>query len=285
MQIGNLNYSYFVGEKVDVEQITSMASTMPFFSDKRIIFIEDSKLFREANDLTEVLSTMPDTTYVVFVENGVDKRNKLYKYVSKNGYVVEMNGLSENELMAFVSSECKIFDKKISNLNISYLLGRIGYDMNVIHNECEKLCFYASDSDIIEKRHIDEICIVTLENKIFEMLDCIASGKKDRALILYNNLIALKESSIKILSLVTRHYNILYKISLGNKARVDSSTLASNIGIPPFALKKYGFQLQKYNKEELLKILEKCLDIEKKSKSGGIDPQIGVEMLIIELSR
>jgi DNA polymerase-3 subunit delta len=71
---------------------------------------------------------------------------------------------------------------------------------------------------------------------------------------------------------------------LGNKARVDSSTLASSIGIPPFALKKYGYQLQKFNKDDLLKILGNCLDIEQKSKSGGIDPQIGVEMLIVELS-
>jgi DNA polymerase-3 subunit delta len=279
-----MNYSYFTGEKIDVDNIISMGSTMPFFSDKRIIFIEDSNLFKEANELSEGISTMPDTTYIVFIESAIDKRNKLYKYVSKNGYVLEMNGLTENELMAFVASECKKFSKQISNMNISYMLSRIGYDMNVIHNECEKLCFYASDVDVIEKHHIDEICIVTLENKIFEMLDCIASGKKDRALILYNNLIALKESPIKILSLVTRHYNILYKMYLGNKARVDSSTLASSIGIPPFALKKYGYQLQKFNKDDLLKILGNCLDIEQKSKSGGIDPQIGVEMLIVELS-
>ena len=72
----------------------------------------------------------------------------------------------ENELMAFVASECKKFSKQISNMNISYMLSRIGYDMNVIHNECEKLCFYASDVDVIEKHHIDEICIVTLENTL-----------------------------------------------------------------------------------------------------------------------
>ena len=194
-----MNYSYYAGDKVDVQQIVSMANTMPFFSDKRIIFIEDSNLFKEANDLADNMSDIPDTTFFVFVESAIDKRNKLYKYLSKNGYIVEMNGLSENELMAFVASECKRFSKQISNMNISYMLSKIGYDMNVIHNECEKVCFYASDSDVIEKHHIDDICIVTLENKIFEMLDCIASGKKDRALILYNNLACLSRIMKQVL--------------------------------------------------------------------------------------
>ena len=57
----------------------------------------------------------------------------------------------------------------------------------------------------------------------------------------------------------------------------------SLIGIPPFAVKKYSYQLQKFNKESLRKILSTCLDIEERSKSGRIEPQIGVELLIVSL--
>lgn len=280
----DMNYSYFAGDKVDVDSIISIADTMPFFNDKRVIFIEDSNLFKESSDLADALSSIPDTTYFVFIEAAVDKRNKLYKYVTKNGYAVEMNGLTETELMAFIQSELNKYNKKITSADANYLLNKIGYDMNTIHNECMKVCSYAQ-GDVISKDDIDAICIATLENKIFEMLDCIASKKKDRAIVLYNNLIALKESPIKILSLITRHYNILYKMNLGNKANVSSSALASGIGIPPFAIKKYSYQLSRYNKEMLENILKMCLDIEEKAKSGRIDPQIGVEMLIVYLSK
>lgn len=279
----DMNYSYYCSDKVDVDGIISIADTMPFFSDKRVIFIEDSKLFKEANDLADRMASFPDTTYFVFVESEVDKRNKLYKYISKNGYVSQMDGLTENELMAFVASELKRNNKQISGMDCSYLLNKIGYDMNTIHNECEKLSSFVGERDVITKDDIDTICIATLENKIFEMLDCIASAKKERALVLYNNLIALKESPIKILSLVTRHYNILYKLCLAKSARVDNSSLASAIGIPPFAIKKYSYQLHKFNKESLQRILSNCLDIEERSKSGRIDPQIGVELLIVSL--
>ena len=277
-----MNFSLFT-DKVDINAVTNMATTLPFFHDKRVIFIQDSNLFKEANDLADFLPTMPDTTYFVFIESSVDKRNRLYKYVKANGHVVEMNGLTEYELIAFVKSQLQQGYKKITDQDAKYMLDKIGYDMNTICNECSKVISYAGNEEIITRNHIDSICIATLENKIFEMLDCIASGNKDRALVLYNNLIALKEAPIKILSLITRHYNILYKLYYANKSNVSSNDAASSIGIPPFAVKKYSYQLKKYNGEKLKNILNTCLEIDEKSKSGRIDPQIGVEMLIVSL--
>lgn len=277
-----MNYSYFC-DKVDVNAVKDIATTLPFFHDKRIIFIQNSNMFKEANDLADFLPTMPDTTYFVFIEESIDKRNKLYKYVKANGHVVEMNGLTEYELIAFVKSQLNQYNKNISDYDAKYMLDKIGYDMNTICNECLKVISYAGESDTISKSHIDSICIATLENKIFEMLDCIASGNKDRALVLYNNLIALKEAPIKILSLITRHYNILYKLYYANKANISSNEAASSIGIPPFAIKKYSYQLKKYSSEKLKEILNTCLEIEEKSKSGRIDPQVGVEMIIVGL--
>lgn len=277
-----MNFSLYT-DKVDVDAVANMAATLPFFHDKRIIFIQNSNLFKEANELATALETIPDTTYFVFIENGVDKRNKLYKHVKSNGHIVEMNGLTEYELIAFVKSQISAANKTISDYDAKYMLDKVGYDMNTICNECNKAISYAGTENTIIKEHIDAVCIATLENKIFEMLDCIASGNKDRALILYNNLIALKEAPIKILSLITRHYNILFKLYYANKANVSSNDAASSIGIPPFAIKKYSYQLKKYNGSKLKEILNTCLDVEAKSKSGRLDPQIGVEMLIVYL--
>ena len=69
-----MNFSLFT-DKVDINAVTNMATTLPFFHDKRVIFIQDSNLFKEANDLADFLPTMPDTTYFVFIENSVDKIN------------------------------------------------------------------------------------------------------------------------------------------------------------------------------------------------------------------
>lgn len=86
-----MNFHYFEGKGLDLKEIISLADTMPFFGDRRLILIEDSGLFKSsgADALVEYLPQMPDTTCMLFVENEVDKRNRLYKKVKDLGYVAE----------------------------------------------------------------------------------------------------------------------------------------------------------------------------------------------------
>ena len=69
-----MNFHYFEGKGLDLKEIISLADTMPFFGDRRLILIEDSGLFKSsgADALVEYLPQMPDTTCMLFVENEVD---------------------------------------------------------------------------------------------------------------------------------------------------------------------------------------------------------------------
>ena len=64
-----MNFSSFEGEDINVKEIIDLAETLPFFADRRVILIEDSKLFKKGSDeLAEYLPTMPESTYFIFVE-------------------------------------------------------------------------------------------------------------------------------------------------------------------------------------------------------------------------
>ena len=41
-----MNYNYFEGKGLDVRELISLANTMPFFSDRRLIMVEDSGFFK-----------------------------------------------------------------------------------------------------------------------------------------------------------------------------------------------------------------------------------------------
>lgn len=42
-----MNYNYFEGKGLDVRELISLANTMPFFSDRRLIMVEDSGFLRQ----------------------------------------------------------------------------------------------------------------------------------------------------------------------------------------------------------------------------------------------
>ena len=64
--------------------------TMPFFVEKRVIMLEDTGFFKnQCTDLPEYMAELPDYLCMVFVENEVDKRSRMFKAVKKYGRVVE----------------------------------------------------------------------------------------------------------------------------------------------------------------------------------------------------
>lgn len=281
----DMNYAYYEGKGVDPEQVTSVAMTLPFFTDRRLIVIENCGLFKSQSELSSKLSEMPDTTVVVFVETEIDKRNKLYKMVKDRGTVSEMNGLDEKNLKLFIFQQLRQAGKNISEQTISYFLDKTGEDMVNIINETEKLINYCMDRDVITTEEIDEVTTTQISGQIFKMIDAIASKQQNQALALYYDLLSLREKPLTILYLITRHFNILLQVKDMQALGFAKQAISSKAGIPPFTVSKYGNQSRNFSTKLLIDALEYSSDIEEKVKTGRLVDRIGVELLIISLSK
>ncbi len=138
-----MNYNYFEGKGLDVNELISLADTMPFFSERRLILIEDSGFFKTSSEaLAEYLPTMPDTTCIVFVEEAVDKRNKLYKKVKDLGHIAEMKRQDSAQLARWAATILAQNGRKITPSTMNLFLERVGDDMENIRMELEKLISY-----------------------------------------------------------------------------------------------------------------------------------------------
>lgn len=278
-----MNYSSFHGSSVDLLEVREIAETLPFFQDYRIIIWEESKLFKSSNDFAEYLSQMPDTTIIVFVEKEVDKRNKLYKYVQKNGLAVEMTAMSAADTKKFVAVKLRDNHRKIRESTAEYFLEQVEGSLNNIENELDKLIAYTYGREEITREDIDAVCSVQVTGQIFKLLDAVAGGKKQEMMRLYHDLLELKESPMSILYLLTRHFNILLQMKTLSRD-LSKQEIAKKAGIPPFSVGKYQIQCKHFTKEQLRNMLKLCVNTEFDFKQGKISDQIGVEALLVELT-
>lgn len=281
----SMNYSYFEGKDISAGEVIDLAETMPFLSDKRSIIIENSPFFKsEGEKIAEYLNAVPDTTYLVFVEESVDKRSKLYKAIAKNGCVVEAAGLSEDKIITWILGILKKDNKKITQNTMHYLLGKIGTDMENIRSEVEKLICYCYDRDVITNEDIDAVCTTQISNQIFEMLDAMANKRQKVALQLYYNLLALKEPPMRILFLIGRQFNLLLQARLLKQKGYGDRAIAEKIGVPPFAATKYLNQAGKFKMADLRQAVAECVEADEAVKSGNRNDRLSVELLIIKYS-
>ena len=73
-----------MGKKTEPKSVIDLAETMPFFADRRVIMLEDTGFFKnQCTDLPEYMAELPDYLCMIFVEDEVDKRSRMFKAVQE----------------------------------------------------------------------------------------------------------------------------------------------------------------------------------------------------------
>lgn len=281
-----MNYAYFEGNKIDVEQLIDICDTMPFFAEKRLVIVENSGFFKtSAEKLAEYVKQMPEYLHIIFVENEVDKRNRLYKAVNDKGYVCEMKYQDEAVLAKWIAGILQKENKKITRQAIMLLLDKCGVEMEQIYVELEKLICYCIDKEAIEEQDVEAVCSMRTVGKVFDMVTAIALHNQKKALDLYNDLVLLKEPPMKILYLVTRQFNLLLQVKELSSQHIDNKTMAQQMGIAPFLVGKYLTQAKGFSKDALRTALFDMADMEEAVKTGNMQDNLAVELIIVKYSR
>ncbi len=281
---GEINFSVFSGKGIDETEVVHIAQTMPFFAEHRLILIEGSGWFKgQSSGMAEALYTLPDTAVFVFVEDDVDKRGRMYKAVKELGHICEFGAMEERDLKLWIASLLRPEQKKFTDATASYFLEKTGTSMENIQTEIEKLIGYTYGRDIITKEDIDAVCTEQINGKVFQMVDSAAAKEAKRALALYRDLLELREKPMSILFLLIRHLNILVQVQLLAADGMQGALIAKKVGFPPFAAGKYISQARAFSEKELCETIEYGALLEEKIKTGWMDEQIGVEMMIVKL--
>ncbi|MDD7078303.1 MAG: DNA polymerase III subunit delta [Lachnospiraceae bacterium] len=281
-----MNFSCYAGKGIDVHQIIDQAETLPFFADHRLILIEKSGFFKNAcPQLSDYLPKMPSETILVFVEDEVDKRGKLFKAVKQIGRVVEMARQDERTLQSWILGMMKKEKKNITGDALRLFMEKAGDDMENIANELEKLLSFTYGRDAVTAEDVQEICTVTTESRVFEMIRAVAEKRQKEALDLYYDLLSLKEPPMRILFLIARQFNQMLQLQDLRDQGLDSQTIASRAGVAPFIAKRSLAQAGHFKKEELRQAVEDCVDAEEAVKTGRLSDSLAVEMLIVRYSQ
>ena len=279
-----MNTHFYEGKDINVGEIIDLAETLPFFAQRRVIFIENSGLFKSGGEkMAEYLANPNETTFFVFTEGEVDKRSKLYKTVQSKGCAVEFAVQEESTLKRWVAGMLKKEGKRVTENTVNLFLLKTGTDMDNIYMELEKLICYCMDKDVVEEADVEAVCTNRISNHIFDMINAIADKQVKKALKLYYDLLALKEPPMRILFLIARQCNMLLQVKEMKAKGYDNKTMGSKLGLPPFVVGKYVTQASRFRTADLRNAVQKCVEAEEAVKTGKLHDVMSVEILILSV--
>ena len=287
--------NYIQIDETNIEELISDLETPAFGYEKKLVIVKNSGLLKKegkrvnaklkelkdkvAKYFTENIEDIKEYNIVIFIEEDAEKNN-LYKLLEKQGKVCVFEKQTPSQIGTRLKAIFNAYKVNIDDITLKYLIEVCGTSMQELINESRKLIEYAGENGVVNKDDIDLLCIKEVEAVIFTLTDAL--GKKDITLALetLKNLIYNKEPIQKILITLYNHFKKLYFTKLALEEKKD---IAVALDLKPnqlFLASKYKSQAGFFNKEELKKVIDELIMLDKNSKIGLIDLNIGLEAIL-----
>ena len=280
-----MNFNHYEGRNIDVKELIDLCETMPFFADRRVVLLEDTGFFKnKCDELADYMKELPDYLCLVFVEDEVDKRSKMYKAVKSCGRIGEFARQDEKTLLQWAAGILKREGKNITQRDMELLLTMTGIDMGNLRMELEKLITYTGDRNVVTRADIQEVCTTQTQNKIFDMVRAVTEKNQKRALDLYYDLLTLKEPPMRILFLLAKQFRQLLLVKEYTEEGVAQPEMASRLGVPSFVVRNIASCARSYRISELRQAVTDFVDAEEAVKTGRLQDVLSVELLIVKYS-
>lgn len=270
------------GVKSDAGRVIAEISSAPFLAERRLIVIEDvlasgDKEFLEELTRRVVEKRIPDSNIVIFWQGEkigkIKEAKKLYELLQKEKFAQEFAPFDRPKTIAWIEKVIKDRSGTIDSSAREYLAANLGHDMWLLNSTLEQLLAYASGRAI----SMDDVWLFVEEHvdqNAFAMVEAVVSGNHKLALKLLASERRHGEEDQKIFGLLIWQFRTLLTIAdlIDKKGEMPSDSIATELSLHPFVVKKNIAVVKKYPLAVLEKLYEKLLDIDVKVKTG-VAPQ------------
>lgn len=296
-----LNLVRFDGSTLaSFDDVINACQTLPFMSEKKVVlvsranFLEDSKSehSRAADEkqfkrLQEYIDKVPGhcilILYFVF-KSKRDKGSDRIKKIEKKAQTVKVEKATGARLESKVSELFKARGKDIGRIELKAFIDKMQENsLTVINNEVEKLCCYAMDRDIT-RADINYIFTETSDEDIFDLINPLSQRKTKEALKTLDELLFKGSKVTYILNMVERHFSLLFKVKLCQESGRSSDYISKEFRLFGYRLEMTLNQCKRYTGKQLKKIIELCLEAERKIKTSPTDDKTEIELLLINVT-
>ena len=287
--------NYIQIDDTNIEELIPDIQTPAFGYEKKLIIVKNSGIFKkegrkQTNKIKELkqkvykyfednIQEIKDGNIVVFIEDDAEN-NDLYKLINKEGIVCNFEKQTQVQIIKRLKAIFSAYKVNIDEQTLKYLIDSCGNGMQELINESRKLIEYAGENGKVEKDDIDLLCIKEVNAVIFTLTDSL--GKKDikTALNTLKNLIYNKEPIQKILVTLYNHFKKLYFTKLALSKSKDIAEALNLKANQMLLVNKYKMQADYFAVSDLKNILDELILLDKNSKIGQIDLNIGLEAIL-----
>jgi len=238
-----------------------------------------------AHNATEsLIDNLPDFTCLLIVEREVDKRRPLFGIIQNKGLAVEFEYRTPRELESWVTAIARRDGMNFTYDALKWFMENAGTSMTEIRSELDKLLAYSFGKTSITLRDVNDVCCITLKNKIFDLLDYIVTGKNKLAVAELEALLLEREPAVKILSMLSGHLMLLGHIKSLASSGIKLDQAVDILGINRYRAEKMWRQCRSVTPSRISDAIRQCHERDIAIKGGKTGDVAALRLLVASIA-
>jgi DNA polymerase-3 subunit delta len=266
-EYGELALERIDAEEVEAQVILDALQNLPFLATKKMVVVRNLSQNKEgAEKIEQIINAAKEDTELILYESSIDKRTAYFKTLKSKTQLEDLRELDAHGLAKWLVEEAKKRGGELKAADAGYLVDRAGTDQALISNELDKLIIY---NPKISRQNIDLLTDPLPQSKVFELLDAAFSGRKSRALELYEEQRAQKVEPQKILAMIAWQLQLLALTKYADGK--STAAIAKDVGMNPYPISKAANLSHKLDEEKFNSMVKFACEIDLKSKTKTYD--------------
>ncbi|HSB65963.1 MAG TPA: DNA polymerase III subunit delta [Anaerolineales bacterium] len=299
--IADMNTAHLDGRTATLNQLKDTAAAIPFLASKRLIILThptDRLKDRDSQaEFLNYLNTAKPTTKLVLVEYDFltserdrkdNKLNWLEKWAvspqqAKRVYLRHHSQPSGGLMVKWIQDQVKAQGGQITAQAAVALSNQIGDDTRLASQEIIKLLTYVNFARPIDIDEVEHLTPLTASIGDFELVNAIRDHDQRKAQGLLQRSLQ-EDDPLRILQSIVYQIRVLLlaREIIDERATINDFPKELKIGYYPARLAMDS--AHRFSMKFLETIYHRLLDFDEAIKTGQIEPDLALELLVIELT-
>jgi DNA polymerase-3 subunit delta len=297
----DLNTTFLEGEGLTLAELRHACDAIPFLAEKRLVIVEgllarltprkDRELSTAQQEvliaLADYLPRLPQTTRLVFVEE--KPLPALHPVVQlaqreETGYVKRFDPPGDKALPRWIKKRVHKYGGEIEPQAVQQLAAVVGTDLRLLDQEIAKLVTYVDAERAITRADVDAVVPYAQAAVVFDLVDALGQRDGRTAAQTLHRLLDAGEHPLGLLAMIVRQFRLLIQVKEMKAEGATPPDIAKRLGIHPFPARKLTTQATHFTAAQLEAVYRHLLDTDVAIKSGEIEAEVALDLLVAGLA-
>ncbi len=280
-------------EQTSFSRILEDACTLPFLEDLKIIILRNptflttkGEIGNDVKNFIKYLKNPVETSIIIINATNItpNPANEVFKALKNYAMIIDYSDSEEIEIKGWITRTCAAKNIEIKDSAINLFLEYINSDQVRMVNELDKIMNYVGNDGTIDEQVVKLLVTRDLSKEIFNLIKAIIAKDLIKTNKIYQTLALQTKDIGGVIAMISNSLKDLLTTAKLLKQGYSQHDISRFYNVSSSRAYYIVKDAKNFSVEDLENYVIKMAELDYKIKSGKIDKNIGIELILLQLN-